>query len=66
MGPLLSKACYDAGLLCIYAGNDTSVVQFLPPLVIDAALAEEILARLDDALKTAEEFVEAYLKRAPS
>ena len=57
LGPLLTKACYDAGLLCIYAGNDTSVVQFLPPLIIDTSLAREIIQRLDRALETVGAFV---------
>lgn len=60
LGPILSKTCYDAGLLCIYAGNDTSVLQFLPPLIIETTLAEEILQRLDTALKSAAEFVQAF------
>lgn len=57
LGLLLTKACYDAGLLCIYAGNDTSVVQFLPPLIIDTDLAVEIVQRLDRALEMVGAFV---------
>jgi putrescine aminotransferase len=56
MGPILCKTCFDAGLLCIYAGNDTSVLQFLPPLIIDTPLAEEILQRLDAAMAAAAGF----------
>ena len=33
-GPLLTKTCFDAGLLCVYAGNDPSVLQCKPALVI--------------------------------
>ncbi len=62
LGPLLTKTCYDAGLLCIFAGNDTSVVQFLPPLIVDNALADEILSRLTEAFNRAGEFIDAYLK----
>ncbi len=58
-GPLMSKACYDAGLLCIYAGNDTSVLQFLPPLVTDKETAEEILTRLHEAFSIAQQFINA-------
>ncbi|MFO8112291.1 MAG: aminotransferase class III-fold pyridoxal phosphate-dependent enzyme, partial [Desulfosalsimonadaceae bacterium] len=58
-GPLMSKACYDAGLLCIYAGNDTSVLQFLPPLITEKETAEEILGRLDEAFSIAREFINA-------
>lgn len=57
MGPLLSKACFEAGLLCVYAGNDTSVLQFLPPLIIEKSLAEEILQRLDRAMEITAQFV---------
>lgn len=62
LGPLLTKTCYDAGLLCIFAGNDTSVIQFLPPLIIDDSLADEILSRLTEAFDQAAEFIDAYLK----
>ena len=53
MGRLMAKACYDAGLFCVYAAHDTSVLQFLPPLITDADLAEEILQRMDRALDIA-------------
>ncbi len=53
LGPLMSRACFEAGLLCVFAGNDPSAVQFLPPLIIDAALAEEILERLGRAIEIA-------------
>ncbi len=56
-GPLLSKACYDCGLLCVYAGNDTSVLQFLPPLIINKSLASEITERLEKAVEMAAAFV---------
>ena len=49
-GPLFSKAAYDNGLLCIFSGNDRRVVQFLPPLIIDRTLANEVLQRVDDSL----------------
>lgn len=57
LGPILSKACYDAGLLCIYAANDPSVLQFLPSLIIEADLAREILQRLDQAFASTSEFM---------
>ena len=34
-GPLLSIASYNNGILAVYANNDTSVLQFLPPLIIE-------------------------------
>jgi acetylornithine/succinyldiaminopimelate/putrescine aminotransferase len=49
-GPLFSKAAYDNGFLSIYAANDTRVAQFLPPLIIERPLAEELLERVDAAL----------------
>jgi acetylornithine/succinyldiaminopimelate/putrescine aminotransferase len=49
-GPLFSKAAYDHGFLSVYAYNDTRVAQFLPPLIIDQALAAELLDRVDAAL----------------
>lgn len=57
LGPILSKACYDAGLLCIYAAHDPSVLQFLPSLIIGADLAREILQRLDRAFASTSEFM---------
>ena len=56
-GPLLSKACFDAGLLCVYAGNDMSVLQFLPPLIIEKSVADEILQRLDRAMEITAQFI---------
>jgi putrescine aminotransferase len=50
-GPFFSKAAYDAGFLSIYANNDTRVAQFLPPLTIEPALAEELLMKVDHALE---------------
>jgi len=49
-GPLFSKAAYDNGLLSVYANNDRRVAQLLPPLIIDVALAHEILERVDASL----------------
>lgn len=49
-GPLFTKAAYDNGLLAIYAANDTRVAQFLPPLIIEPPLVEELLQRVDAAL----------------
>jgi len=62
LGALMTKTCYDAGLLCILSGNDTSVLQFLPVLNISNKLADEILQRLDRAFEMAEEYVQQYLK----
>jgi putrescine aminotransferase len=56
-GPILSKACYENGILCIYANNDTRVGQLLPPLTIDEHLAGEIIERLDKSLLEAKTFL---------
>ncbi len=62
LGPALSRTSYDAGLLAVFAYNDPSVVQFLPPLVIDTGLADEILERLDAALTALEGIAPALLE----
>jgi putrescine aminotransferase len=43
-GMLAAKLLYDAGVFTVYANNDTSVLQFLPPLNITVAEADEIIA----------------------
>lgn len=50
LGPWFTRAAYEVGLLSVYANNDTSVAQLLPPLIIDRSLADEILGRVDAAL----------------
>lgn len=52
-GMIMSRACYEEGLLCIYANNDTSVLQFLPPLIIKKEEAEEAIEYLDRAFALA-------------
>ncbi len=52
-GPLLTKTAYDNELLIIYANNDTSVCQFLPPLIIDENDIDFIIFQLDKALRAA-------------
>lgn len=49
-GPILTKTCYENGLLSIFAANDSRISQLLPPLNIDIELAEEIVERLDISL----------------
>ncbi len=62
-GPLFSKAAYDHGFLSIYANNDTRVAQFLPPLIIDRALATELLERVDGALAQVAVMLEGEVER---
>lgn len=52
-GPVFTKTAFNNDLLVIYANNDTSVVQFLPPLVIDKKDVYFIIDQLDKALKEA-------------
>jgi acetylornithine/succinyldiaminopimelate/putrescine aminotransferase len=52
-GPVLTKTAYDNDLLIIYANNDTSVVQFLPPLIMEEKDMDLIIIKLDKALKQA-------------
>ncbi|MCJ7682197.1 MAG: aspartate aminotransferase family protein [Candidatus Aminicenantes bacterium] len=52
-GPLLTKTAYDHDLLLIYANNDPSVCQFLPPLVIADEEVGQVLEQLDGALSSA-------------
>jgi putrescine aminotransferase len=49
-GPIMSKTCYDNGVLSIYANNDRRISQLLPPLIIDEERAYEIIERVDKAL----------------
>ncbi len=50
-GPVLTKTAYDNDLLLIYANNDTTRVQFLPPLIMEEKDIPLIIERLDEALK---------------
>ena len=52
-GPLLTKTAYDNDLLLIYANNDPSVCQLLPPLVMEENEVDLVLGNLDDALSAA-------------
>jgi acetylornithine/succinyldiaminopimelate/putrescine aminotransferase len=45
-GMLAARAAYEAGLLCIYANNDPSVLQFLPPLVLTDAEVDDVIGRV--------------------
>ncbi|RPJ14754.1 MAG: aspartate aminotransferase family protein [Desulfobacteraceae bacterium] len=53
-GPVLTKAAYDNDLLMLYANNDTSVCQFLPPLVMEEEQVDLVMEKLDKALYDAE------------
>ena len=42
-GLFAAKVLHDAGIFAVYANNDTSVVQLLPPLIVDDATATTII-----------------------
>ncbi len=58
LGPLMTRIGFDAGLLNIYANNDPSVIQILPPLVIQEDEVAQVLGILDGMLSTLEQFVQ--------
>jgi acetylornithine/succinyldiaminopimelate/putrescine aminotransferase len=48
-GLAATKAMIENGVFAIYAGNDLSVLQFLPPLVLTDAECDELVARVRGA-----------------
>ncbi|MDI7276471.1 MAG: aspartate aminotransferase family protein [Anaerolineae bacterium] len=58
-GPLMTLAGFRHGLLTIYANNDRSVSQLLPPLIIDEQQVGEVLQALDGMLKWVEQLIQA-------
>lgn len=55
LGPLMTLAGFRHGLLTIYANNDRSVSQILPPLVIQEEETRQVLEALDGMLDWLEE-----------
>ncbi len=49
-GPLMTLAGFRHGILTIYANNDASVSQILPPLIIEEEQARQVLESLDAML----------------
>jgi len=45
-GMAAARAAYAEGVLCAYANNDPSVLQFLPPLVLADAEVEDLIRRV--------------------
>lgn len=71
-GPILTKTAYDHGLLMVYANNDQSVCQCLPPLVMDMDDLTFVSTHLNNALKSAKrlspivkgkKFISHFLKK---
>jgi putrescine aminotransferase len=57
LGPLMTRIGFEAGLLTIYANNDPSVIQILPPLIIQENQTAQVLGILDSMLNNLEEMV---------
>jgi acetylornithine/succinyldiaminopimelate/putrescine aminotransferase len=53
-GPMMTLAGMQNGVFTVYANNDTSVSQILPPLIIERDQAEDVLERLDSMLSWVE------------
>jgi acetylornithine/succinyldiaminopimelate/putrescine aminotransferase len=49
-GILAAKACIDAGVFAVFANNDTSVMQLLPPLTLSDDHVDELAATVVRAL----------------
>ena len=62
-GPALTKAAYDHDLLMIYANNNTSICQFLPPLTISDEDINWVLSQLDKALNSARKLRTALIAK---
>ncbi len=54
-GPMVTKTAYDNDLLMIYANNDTSVCQLLPPLIMEPEQVPGVMLRLERAIGAAYE-----------
>ncbi|MBC8377239.1 MAG: aspartate aminotransferase family protein [FCB group bacterium] len=65
-GPALTKAAYDQDLLMIYANNDTSVTQFLPPLTITDEEIDLVMEKLDSAMNAARKLRTALMAKEKS
>lgn len=65
LGPLLTLAGFRFGVLTIYANNDPSVNQLLPPLVIQEHEVKEVLTALDRMLDWVEQVSAAQKGASP-
>ena len=52
-GPIITKTAFSNNLLLVYANNNTRVVQFLPPLIMDKSDIPYIMEKLDKSIKQA-------------
>lgn len=49
-GLMAAKLLFDAGVFAVYANNDTSVLQFLPPLTVSDEEVEDIITIVRETL----------------
>jgi acetylornithine/succinyldiaminopimelate/putrescine aminotransferase len=56
-GPLMARLGFEAGIFAVYANNDPSVLQLLPPLIITADEARGVLHALDQMLHGLEHYL---------
>jgi len=57
LGPLMTRIGFEAGLLTIYANNDPSLIQILPPLIIQEDEVRLVLGILDGMLAKVEQMI---------
>jgi putrescine aminotransferase len=50
MGPLMSYYLGLNGVFAVFSGNNTKVMRFMPPLVINEQEADQLLAAMDNAM----------------
>jgi len=50
-GMTAARMVYEQGVLCAFANNDPSVLQFLPPLVLTDAQVEDLVGRVRRAFE---------------
>ena len=56
-GPLLASQLAKNGVIAMFANNDSSVMQLMPPLIISAEEVEEVLAALGKSFLALEPFL---------
>ena len=59
-GPLLTKTAYDHDLLIVYANNDPSIGQFLPPLTMETGEVGWVLEQLEKSVVAAKKLKPMY------
>ena len=62
----MMKALYDRGLWAIFAGFNSSILQFKPGFLVDTQYCDEALARVQDAIRVAEKQPKGHAVRLVS